>query len=134
MHTKNKFHHSLFSWDFTFSRILQLDWPTVFWPITWEPEFCQIWYWWRNIINNISFHFRSFPGKTNHKILQKIQKKTILGPFWSLFPKLGKNKFSWKKRALSVLKYSNYLPLWKKSEKTNYQFLRKMLNDKQTDR
>ena len=32
---------------------------------------------------------------------------TILGPF---SPNLGKNEFSWKKKPLSVFKYSNYLP------------------------
>ena len=31
---------------------------------TQEPEFCQIWDWWWNINNNISFHFRLFPRKT----------------------------------------------------------------------
>ena len=34
-------------------------------------------------------------------------------------PYLGKNEFSWKKRALTVFKHSNYLPWCKKSEKTN---------------
>ena len=32
---------------------------------------------------NISFHFRLIP--TNNKILQKIQKNPIFGPFWALF-------------------------------------------------
>ena len=62
-------------------RILQFDWLTVFWPITREPEFCQLWDWWRNINNKISFYFRLFPGKTNDKIFQKIQ--NIL--FWDHF-------------------------------------------------
>ena len=47
--------------------------------------------------NNISFHFRILPRKTNAKILQKIAKpyfRTIVGPF---SPNLGKNKYSWKK-------------------------------------
>ena len=39
------------------------DWLSAFWPINREQEFCQIWDWWWNI-NNISFHFRSFPRKT----------------------------------------------------------------------
>ena len=41
------------------------------------------------------------------------------------------------KKAKSLFKYSNYLPSWQKSEKTNELFLRKMLNwqmDRQTDR
>ena len=37
-----------------------------------------------------------------------------MGPFC---PNLGKYEFSWKKRALLVFKYSNYLPLRQKSEK-----------------
>ena len=31
---------------------------------------------------------------------------------------VGKNEFSWKKRTLSVFKYSNYLPSCKKKKKT----------------
>ena len=55
----------------------------------------------------------------------------ILGPFC---PNFGKNEFSWK-RALSIFKYFNYLPLCKNSEKTKEPFLRKNLNcwtDRQT--
>ena len=62
-----------------------------------------------------SFHFRLFPRKTNDKIFQKIEKPyfgAILGPF------------SWSK-GLSVVRYSNYLPSYKKSAKTIEPFLRK---------
>ena len=62
-----------------------------------------------------SFHFRLFPRKTNDKIFQKIKKPNfgaILGPF------------SWSK-GLSVVRYSNYLPSYKKSAKTIEPFLRK---------
>ena len=45
----------------------------VFWSITRESEFCQIWDWWWNI-NNIS-HFRLFPGQTKDKFFQKNPKK-----------------------------------------------------------
>ena len=51
---------------------------------TGELEFCQIWDWWWNINNNISFQFTLFPKKTNDKSFQKIQKKPILVPFWVL--------------------------------------------------
>ena len=54
----------------------------------WGLEFCQIWDWWWNINNNISFHFRLFPRKTNDKIFLKIQKEPILGPFWALFTQI----------------------------------------------
>ena len=134
LNAKNKLRDSLLSWDITFQRILQFDWPTAFWVITWELEFCQIWGWWWNINNNISFHFRLFPGKTNDKVFPKKSKKTyfraILGPF---FPNLSKNEFS-AKRALSVFKYSSYLPSCKKSEKTNELFLRKTQTDGRMDR
>ena len=46
------------SWDITFKRILQFDWPAAFWPITRGPESCQIWNWLWNISKNMSFHFR----------------------------------------------------------------------------
>ena len=48
-----------------------IGWQQI-WPITQEPEFCQICDWWWNINNNISFHFRLSPGKTNDKIFQWI--------------------------------------------------------------
>ena len=58
----------------------------------WGLEFCQIWDWWWNINNNISFHFRLFPRKTNDKIFQKIQKALFWGHFGPFLPKFaGKN-------------------------------------------
>ena len=94
--------------------------------------FCQIWDWWWNINNNTSFYFRSFPGKTNKKIFQRIQKNPIL-----LFAQIWAKINSPEKRSLLVFKYSSYLPLGKKSEKTKDPFLRKMPDwrtDRQTDR
>ena len=81
-----------------------------FWPITQEPVLWQIWECWWNINNNISFHFRLFPGKTNDEIFQKIQKPKSKIQIWA------KLTFPGKKRAVSVFKYSNYLPLCKKLE------------------
>ena len=140
MHAKNKLHHSLLSWNIIFSRILWFDWLTAFWSITKEPEFCQIWDLWWNISNNINFHFRLFPIKTNDKIFQKIQKTYFGAIFWLFLPKFG---LKWiltqiwaKKRALPVFKYSNYLTSCQKLEKTNELFLRKMPNwrtDRQTE-
>ena len=64
-------------------------------------EFCQIWYWWRNI-NNISFHVRLCTRKTNHKIFKKIQKERILGPFWAFFTQIStKMNFPTKKSCVS---------------------------------
>ena len=65
------------------------------------------------------FQFRLFPRKTNENIFQKNPPKTLFwGPFWSLFAQIWEKMIFPKKRALSVLKYSNYLKLCQKSEKT----------------
>ena len=48
LHHKNTLHNSLLSSGITFKRILQFDWPSTFWPITPEPEFCHILDWWWN--------------------------------------------------------------------------------------
>ena len=68
---------------------MQFDWLTAFWVIIQEPEFCQIWDWWWNINESISFHFRLFPGKTNGNIFQIIQKVFFWGPFWVFLLKSG---------------------------------------------
>ena len=47
----------------------------------------------------------------------------MLGPFSDLFPKFQQKSIFLEKRALLVFKDSNYLPLGKKLEKTNDQFL-----------
>ena len=109
---------------------MQFYWLTAFGPITGDPEFCQVWGWCWNINKNISFHFRLLPRKTNDKIFQKIQKtlfwghEAILDFFAQIWAKMNFPR----KKALSVFKYSNYLPLCNKSEKTIMPFLRKMLN------
>ena len=136
LHAKNKLHHSLLSWKITFYRILQFDWLTAFWPITREPEFCQIWDWWWNINNNIGFHFKLFPGKNNDNIFQKVQ-KTYLAAIWALFAQIWTKMNFPEKRALSVITYSNYIPLCQKSGKTIEPFLRRTPNwrtDGRTDR
>ena len=102
-----------------------------------ELELCQMWDWWWNTNNNISFHSRLFPRKTNEKLFQKVQKEPYLGPFWALFTQIGQKWIFLEKRAMSVFRYSNYLSLCQKSEKTIEQFLRKTPNwwtDRQTDR
>ena len=53
------------------------------------------------------------------------QKTLIWGHFGPFLPKFVQKSIFLKKRALSVIKYSNYLPTCQKSEKTN---------DRQTDR
>ena len=84
----------------------------------------------------MSFFFKSIK-KAYLKQKQLIHKKTYLGAILgTFFPNFGKNEFSWKK-VLSVFVYSNYLPSWKKSDKTNEPILIKILNwqtDGQTDK
>ena len=102
--------------------MLQFDWSQPFWSIPQEPEFFQIWDWWRNINNNISFQFRLFPEITNDKIFRKMQNILFWGHFELFFHKFGQKWIFLEKRALSVFKYSNYLPScknYKKLMKTN---------------
>ena len=68
---------------------------------TWQQEFCQIWNWWWNISNNISFHFRSFPGKTEYF---KKSKNPIWEPFLALFAQIwGKMNFPGKKGSEDIV-------------------------------
>ena len=83
-----------------------------------------------NINNNISFHFRLFPRKTNDKIL------LYFGAILAFLPKFGQNEFSWKKE---ICQFLNIPVIYDrvKTKKTNLPFLRKLLNwqmDGQTDR
>ena len=78
----------------------------------------------------------SFAGKTNHKIFQKNQTTLLWGHFGSIFAQIWAKYIFLEEGAQSVFKYSNYLPLCKKSEETGNSFLRKNfeLTDGQTDR
>ena len=74
----------------------------------WGLEFCQIWDWWWNINNNISFHFRLFPRKTKDKIFPKKSKKPYFGAILCpCCPNLGKNEFSWKNMLCQFLDIPN---------------------------
>ena len=103
----------------------------------WELQFCQIWDWLWNINNNISFHFRLYTRKTNDKTFLKKSKKNLFwGHFGPFLPKFGQKWIFLEKRALSVLRYSNYISLCQKLEKTIEEFLKKTPNwqtDRQTD-
>ena len=78
----------------------------------------------------------SFAGKTDHKIFQKNQTTLLWGHFGSIFAQIWAKYIFLEEGAQSVFKYSNYLPLCKKSEETGNSFLRKNveLTDGQTDR
>ena len=91
----------------------------------WGLEFCQIWDWWWNINNNISFHFRLYTRKTNDKTFLKKSKKNLFwGHFGPFLPKFGQKWIFLLKRARSLFRYSYYLSSCQKSEKTIEQFLR----------
>ena len=67
--------------------------------------------------------------KTNNKYFQ------ILGSFWTIFFQTWGKMYFLEKRALSVYKYSKYLPCCKKSEKiTTHSGQKFRTADGQTDR
>ena len=59
----------------------------MFWPISQEPEFSQIWDLCWNTANNINVHYRTNSIEINDKIFQYIQKQ-----FWPIFPIFGAKK------------------------------------------
>ena len=119
----------------TLSSMLWWRFP-AFWTITREPEFSQLWDWWWNINNNISFYFRLYPRKTSNKTFQKIPQKLFRCQFWPFLCKFGQKLIFVEERALPVFKYSNYLPSYQKSGKKMSQSWEKnvKLMDGQTDR
>ena len=92
-----------------------------------------------NLAHNSRTRIEPVMGNKKNQFLFRLNfwknpEKPILGP-------LAKLNFPGKKKALPVFMYSNYLPSWKKSEKTNDPFLSKTRNwqtdrqaDKQADR
>ena len=102
LHAKNTLHCWLLSWDITF--YLQFDWPTAFWPVTGEQEFCQIWDWWTILVFILDYS----QEKVMTKFFKEILKNIVWVHFWTLFClNLSKNEFSWKTG--SVCFYSYYL-------------------------
>ena len=86
-------------------------------------------------ITMLVFILGYFQEKLAWPNFSKNPKNYILGPFWAFLPKFWQKWIFLEKRAVSVFKYFNYLPLCQKSEKTNDPFPRKMLNcwtDRQT--
>ena len=72
------------------------------WAYSWRPRVLPDMGLVLNINNNISFHFRLFPRKTNDKIFQKIQKNPILGHFGHFFTQIWTNmNFPGKKGSVS---------------------------------
>ena len=67
--------------DISDQRILQSVWMRVFWPITCEVEFVQIWGSHSEKKNCQVFHFRLLPAKSYGKTLWNLKKT----PFWAHF-------------------------------------------------
>ena len=131
---KNTLHHS----HYTLHNYILKN-PSIWLAGNWITRNCQIWDQWWYINNNISFHFRLLPRKTNEKIFQNKKKKTKKKLFWDHFghflpcANLGKNEFSWKKKLCQLLNIQIIYHRAENQKKTNGPFLRKMLNWK-TDR
>ena len=76
-------------------KVLQSDWLNAFWLIAQEPEFSQIWDLCRHKVNNMNFHLKPYPEKSNEKKFGKNLKTTYFSPFWTHFADfLGKKEFS----------------------------------------
>ena len=60
------------SGDMIDSKILQFHWLRIFWPISQELKFPQIWHLCRNTANNVNikFHYRTNSVEINVKIFQ----------------------------------------------------------------
>ena len=74
-------------------RILQSDCLSLFWPITWEPDFCQIKGLQQNINNNTVLHFFDyFQEKLKTKFFNKCKKHH----FWPIWGQNRKTELSLK--------------------------------------
>ena len=83
-------------------KILQNDILITFSPISQEQKFCQIWDLYRNIKNNKNVSCRKKSVNINDQIFQSIQKKSVFGPFYSIFPIL---------EAVTILPKSGSVPM-----------------------
>ena len=91
-------------------------WLRTFWPVSQKLEFSQIWYLWSNTANNINFHYRANPVKTNDRIFQYIQKTC----FWAIFPILGAKTFFLENSALPCTTSYRFLASCQNLQKNIY--------------
>ena len=91
-------------------------WLRTFWPVSQKPEFSQIWYLCSNTANNINFHYRTNPLKTNDKIFHYIQKTC----FWPIFPIFGAKNFFLENSALPCTTSYRFLASCQNLEKNIY--------------
>ena len=106
---------------------MQSDWLKLFWPISQEQTFSQIWGLCRNTANNINFHYRSNSVKINDQISQQIEKILFFAHFWPIFPILGAKKFFPEYPALPRTTSHGILAPCQISEKANDAIPRKRL-------
>ena len=69
-YAKNQAFSSFYSRDIVNLKILQSDWSRTFWPISQEPNFSQVWDFYKNIANIIKFLYRPNSEKRNDQIFQ----------------------------------------------------------------
>ena len=81
LHAKNLRYRLISSSDSDDQRILQFEYAKSFCPITWEPEFSQIYSNFIRLQNQQYFHFTSISAKASVTILQKSSKIQFLGYF-----------------------------------------------------
>ena len=83
--------------------------------------------------NNISFHFRLFPRKTNDKIFQKIQKNLFWGHLGPFLPRWGQKWIFLKKGICQFLDIPIIYHRAKNQKKILNDFWDKRRNDEWTD-
>ena len=79
-HAKSQFFSSFYFRDLFDLKVLQSDWPRVFWAISQEPELFQIWDLSKHAVININCHYRPNWEKIN-KVFLNIQRTLGLSYF-----------------------------------------------------
>ena len=77
------------------------------------------------LMQSYELSFNTKSRKKLTKFLRKLKKTLIFGRFWPILPFLRKRRISMKNWTLSVFKFYDYVPSWKK-KKTNARLTRKI--------
>ena len=86
----------------TFYRILQIGWLTAFWPITREPELCQIWGIGGERSTAILVSILDYFQEKRMRKIFKNPKNLISRAFWAIFAQIwAKMNFPGKKGSFS---------------------------------
>ena len=81
---KNQTFSSFSFRDIVDLKILQSDWSRVFWSISQESNFSQIWDLCKNRANNLTF---------NNNLISKFSNKIKKPSYWPIFPNFGAISF-----------------------------------------